>query len=70
MVAQRGLFQTPRVTLCVAEISVCGLGTKKPSEVFSLLFPIAIAVVGTNTEHVYLLLVSGVVVAALDTRNF
>lgn len=37
---------------------------------FPLLFPIAIAVVGTKAEHVCLLLVSGVTVAALDIRNF
>lgn len=40
LVAQRGLFQTPRVTLCVAEIPMCGLGIKPLSEVFHFCFPL------------------------------
>lgn len=37
---------------------------------FSLLFPIAIAVIDMMAEHLCLLLVAGVAVAALDTSNF
>lgn len=37
---------------------------------FSLLFPIAIAVIGMKAEHLCLLLVFGVAVAGLDTSNF
>lgn len=37
---------------------------------FSLLFPIAVAVIDTKAEHLCLLLVAGVAVAALDTSNF
>lgn len=40
LVAQRGLFQTPRVTLCGAEMPMCGLGTKPLSEVFHFCFPL------------------------------
>lgn len=40
LVGQRGLFQPPRVTLCVAEMPMCGLGTKPLSEVFHFCFPL------------------------------
>lgn len=40
-----------------------------PKRGFSLLFPIAIVVIGMKAQHPYLLLAVGVAVAALDTSN-